>query len=85
MLNNFWWIYLLQTNQVDAAKKLWNEKIKSDPNHLIFGSLKNHIQRTNDAELGKALLDMVKTKVNVSPGFLGVAYGALISVLSKRK
>lgn len=75
----------MQTNQVDAATQLWNEKIKSNPNPVIFGSLTSHILRRNDPELGKAFVNMVKSKVNVTPGILGIAYGLLISLLSKKK
>lgn len=75
----------MQTNQIEAATKLWNEKIKSNSNHINLGSLTNTITRKNDVELGKAFLEMIKTKENVSPGVLGIAYGTIISVLSKWK
>ena len=81
--DNFWWLFLMKTNQVEAAEKLWNEKIKSNPNTVVYGVLSSHIKRSNDADLAKALVNMVRCKEGVSAGSLGYAYGTLISVLSE--
>lgn len=76
---NMVWLYYMQNERYDDAKRLYdsNPKFKE---FLLFTALLDKIRETKNVTMARKLIDTL-SKSELTPKSIGIAYGAMIDIL----